>query len=366
MNLRRKFIYDFGVSQDDPLTELRVLDPKPGDRILCIASAGEVPIELLVNTPSSIKIDAVDIAESQLFLSNLKLKAAISLEPTDAARFLGYLPANRNQRETWLNHITATLPDRETQFWNANPGICERGPIHLGRYETYIARFAPVGRWLLGGKQVLLGLFDCGDIDEQKNYFDHQLRSRLLKNLFRLMFNRRLYRKGGIAEKGSIHMSKQNIGLTFYKQFRNFCTDTPVRENWMLQFVLFDRVLYEDALPAFLHEEGARKLRNENHRLRLIHQSYNDLLATSPINRYNLFAFSNISDWQTQNKFAQLMHLVAQKAAPYSRGLLRYIHSSGTIPSDVYHKIASNPELGTALLKKDRFPFYKLIPITVN
>lgn len=67
---KRNYLYDFGLSQDDPLSELRVLHLREGDRVLCIASAGEVPLELLVASPDSVKIDAMDIAENQLFLSN--------------------------------------------------------------------------------------------------------------------------------------------------------------------------------------------------------------------------------------------------------------------------------------------------------
>jgi S-adenosylmethionine:diacylglycerol 3-amino-3-carboxypropyl transferase len=60
--MKRKYIYDFGVSQDDPQSELKTLELTQGDRVLCIASAGEVPLELLANSDQSITIDAVDIA----------------------------------------------------------------------------------------------------------------------------------------------------------------------------------------------------------------------------------------------------------------------------------------------------------------
>lgn len=82
-----EILYDFCISQDDPATELRALNLSLGDRVLCVASAGEVPLELLVNSDESIKIDAVDISGPQLYLSNLKFKAAMALKGTEAARF---------------------------------------------------------------------------------------------------------------------------------------------------------------------------------------------------------------------------------------------------------------------------------------
>ena len=359
--IKRKFLYDFGVSQDDPLSELKALQPAPGDRILCIASAGEVPLELLVNS-----LDAVDIAESQLFLSNLKLKAAIALEIEEAARFLGYFPTAKPDRKSWFDQIKSTLPDKEVNFWLDNPQVFDKGPIRLGRYETYIALFAPMGRWLLGGYRKLLGLFETMGIQEQKEYFDHELRTGLLKNLFKLMFHRRLYKGGGISEQGLMHMGEQNIGLKFYGKFRDFCTNTPVRENWMLQFVLFNRVLFEEALPSYLHPEGRRFLQEEHERLQFTKMSYTDILKTSQRGLYNKFALSNVSDWLTEDDFMELMDIMSKKAGDNARGLIRYIHSSGIVPSKLANNIHLNQNLGDRLLEQDRFPFYKLIPFEIE
>ncbi len=364
--MNRKYLYDFGVSQDDTRSELRALELIPSDRVLCIASAGEVPLELLVNSDSSITIDAVDIASSQLMLSNLKLQAALALQTEEAARFLGYLPSDKQSRKKWLQKIKDNLPEQEIQFWQRNPKIFEDGPIHLGRYETYIALFAPMGRLLLGGKRKLRGLFECGDIREQKSYFDTQLRSGLLKNLFKLMFHRQLYKNQGVSEQGLIHMGKNNIGITFYNKFRDFCINTPVRENWMLQFVLFGQVLYEDALPSYLLPEGRKRLSDESARLNFIEQSYTQILQNSEAGTYNKFALSNVSDWLSAEDFGELMYLIANKSGSDIRGLIRYIHSPGYIPDDLQDVFQLNKEWGKQLLEQDRFPFYKLIPFKIN
>lgn len=362
----QKFLYDFGVSQDDPQSELKALQPLPGDRILCIASAGEVPLELLVQTHKSIKIDAVDIAQTQLFLSNLKLQAAIHLDPEQASRFLGYFPTNKKEREKAFNRIKSSLPTDEINFWVQNKTIFQKGPIHLGRYETYIARFAPLGRWLLGGRQRLSGLFETSGIKEQKDYFDTKLRITLLKNLFWLMFHPWLYKKRGVSEQGLIHVGPSNIGLKFYAQFRDFCTGTPVRKNWILQFVLFNKVIYQEALPFYLTAKGRQQLRNEKHRLQFINASYSKILKQNDQGKYNKFALSNVSDWLSTKNFMDLMNLISRKAGNDSRGLIRYIHSSGIDPSRLGKNVKLDENRGKYLLKKDRFPFYNLIPFTVT
>lgn len=360
--LKRRYIYDFGLSQDDPSSELRVLDLREGDRVLCIASAGEVPLELLVKSPDTVRIDSVDIAEAQLYLSNLKLQASLRLGGKDAAYFLGYRPAEKSDRKEWFSQVIKDLPEDEAKFWKKHPSILKRGPVHLGRYETYISLFAPIGRFLLGGKNRMLGLFECKSIKEQKNYFDLRLRSGLLRGLFKVMFSKQLYKSGGIPEKGLIHMGKENIGMKFYQQFRDFCTNTPVRENWLLQYVLFNCVLYEEALPSYLQQSYREKLLNYEGRLTFIKKSYTDILRESGKSRYNKFALSNVSDWLTAEKFTELLLLIAEKGDEGSRGLIRYIHSAEIEDPQLWELIIFEIKAGKELLKQDRFPFYKLIP----
>lgn len=364
--LRQKFIYDFGVAQDDPHSELSALKLSSGDRVLCIASAGEVPLDLLLNSDASIPIDAVDIDRSQIYLSHLKLKASQNLEEWDAARFLGFLPADLNHRITWFELFEAKLPEDESIFWKEHCEIFKKGPIHLGRYGTYIARFAPIGRWLLGGSKVLQGLFECDGIAQQKAYFDEKLRSDLLKKLFRLIFHPRIYKNRGISEQGLQHMGSENIGNTFYNKFRDFCTATPARENWILQFVLFDRVIFKEALPSYLHPDEKNRLQEETGRLRLLKSSYTEILEQEDDGFYNKFALSNVSDWLSVEDFTRLLQIIAQKSGDDAAGLIRYIYTAEVSDASVKDTLGLDPEAGEELLKQDRFPFYRLIPFSFN
>lgn len=360
----RNYLYDFGVAQDDPSSELRALKPVAGDRILCIASAGEVPLELLVTTHASIPIDAVDIDRSQLYLSKLKLIAAQTLDNWDAARFLGFLPADLRHRINWFELFQEEMPEEESQFWKEHSQIFNKGPIHLGRYETYIARFAPFGRWLLGGGKVLNGLFECGGIEEQRTYFDEEFHTGLLKKLFRIIFHPRIYKNRGISEQGLQHMGSKNIGNTFYNKFRDFCTATPARENWILQYVLFDKVLYKEALPSYLHPDKKDRLNEQDGRLRFLNKSYTEILEQKAEGYYNKFALSNVSDWLSVIDFTRLMQIIAAKSGQNAAGLIRYIYTAEVNDPIIKESLGFDIEAGEELLKHDRFPFYKLIPFS--
>lgn len=362
----KTYLYDFGVSQDDTGSELRALDLKANDRVLCIASAGEIPLELLVNSPKSVRIDASDIAVSQLHLTRLKLQAAIHLNRSEAARFLGFMPAEASERKAWFKRIEPGLTETEVTFWDSHRSIFKYGPVNLGKYETYMRRFSPLGRLLLGGRKKLNGLFETTTIEQQKTYFDEKLRTGLLKNLFNIMFHPRLYKQRGISEQGLIHWKDQKLGLKFYEQFRDFCTNTPVKKNWMLQFVLFNRVLFEDSLPDYLQPENRSRLKNESERLRFTELSVTECVRISETGFYNKFALSNVSDWLTAEDFTELLQLIAFKAGTDSRGLIRYIHSAEVKDPGLPDRLGFDPAVGQILLNHDRFPFYRLIPFSFN
>ncbi|WP_069130933.1 DUF3419 family protein [Rhodohalobacter halophilus] len=361
---KREFIYDFGLAQDDAKSELSALSLKENDRVLCIASAGEIPLELLVNSHESVMIDAVDIAASQIYLSRLKLKVALHFERIQAAQFLGYMPAKETDRALWFHQIAPELTETELKFWMNHLSILKYGPVNLGKYETYIRRFSPLGRLLLGGRKKLNGLFEARSIEEQKSYFDEILRAGLLKNLFNVMFHPKLYKQRGISEQGLIHWKDQHLGHKLYNQFRDFCTNTPVRENWMLQFVLFNRVLFEESLPDYLQPKGISRLHEESERLRFRKESVTESMNRRDAGYYNKFALSNVSDWLSAEDFTELLQIIAQKSGPDAKGLIRYIHSARVTDLKLPEILGFDEKGGEKLLAEDRFPFYKLIPFS--
>lgn len=357
-------LYDFGLSQDDPATELRALDLKPDDRLLCIASGGELPLSILAKGP--LLIDAVDISLAQLQLSKLKLAAVLALDVEEAARFLGYIPCNKEQRLRQFSMVREYLGEPERNFWEDHLFVFKKGPIHYGRYERYFARFRQLGLFLIGGPEKLYGLFECNDIEAQRKYFDEILRSELLERLFKIIFHPRLYKRRGISEQGLIHDGKQDIAQTFFNQFRNFCTQTLARENYLLQFLFLGNVIYYEALPFFLQERGMTIIRLRHSSIHYQNLSYSDIIRESPEGTYNKFALSNVCDWLGEEAFSGLLQLIAEKADSNSKALLRYVYNIHPIPEELDQTIIVNSSKGEELRRKDRFPFYNLMPIDIK
>ena len=359
-----RYLYDFGLSQDDPATEFRALDLKAGDRLLCIASAGELPLSILAQEP--LLIDAVDTSMAQLQLSKLKLAAVLALDIEEAARFLGYIPCDKEQRLRQFGMVTEYLGTQEKNFWEDHLFVFKKGPIHYGRYEQYFTRFRRLALFLLGGHERLYGLFECESREAQEEYFDRFLKSELLERLFKIVFDTRLYKRRGISKQGLIHEGKRDIGAFFASQFRNFCTQTLARQNYFLQILFLGNVIYYEALPDFLQERGMTITRLRHNSIHYHHLSYSDIIRESPEGTYNKFALSNVGDWLDEGTFSDLLQLIAQKADSNSKALLRYVHYAPSIPDKLEQTIVPDRSQGEVLRLKDRFPFYNLVPMDIR
>lgn len=358
-----KFLYNFGMSQDDAETEKKALDIKNRTRLICIASAGELPLNILAS--SSIQIDAVDVDSSQLNLAKLKMMAAIHLDPTEAARFIGYYSGSSEERASLYKKLEQYLDAPEKRFWCKHPYVFGKGPIHWARFEKYLSRFSRIALKILGRKN-MMRLFEFDDVESQRDFFNRHMDSRRLKLIFKVAFHPKIYKKRGMDERALVHGGRRNIADFFFGRFRDFCTATLARRNYFLQFTFFNRILFAEALPEFLTHQGNQMLRKSIGNLSFINESISDHIRKKPMGYYDSFALSNVGDWMSQEDYAALLRIIANKSAKEGRSLLRYIHFANPIPKNLMGIIQSDPNLGAELESVDRYPFYSLVPMKIS
>jgi S-adenosylmethionine-diacylglycerol 3-amino-3-carboxypropyl transferase len=356
-------LYNYGISQEDALTEYQALDIRPGDRVLCIASAGEIPLNLLAMGVG--KIEAVDISAGELALARLKLAASRALEPLEAAAFLGYQEASRTRRGRLLARVSDFLEDEDRRFWSAHVAAVEAGAINVGRFERYLDALRPLGLTLLGRKK-LLGLFEEESPEGQRDYFDRSLSPALLRMAFRIAFDPRVYRGRGVAAEGLVHGGQYDAAGFFLRRFRDFCTETPARSNMYLQYVFWKRILFPEALPGYLTPDGMDRVRRHHANLTWRLNSVQQALGEAPPGTFNKIHLSNVGDWMTCNQYAGLLARVAEKAGRPGRVAARYIYLDHPVPAEATARLVRRDELGEQLIGHDRFPFYHLVVMEVE
>ncbi len=356
-------LFDFGIAQEDALTEHRAMNLGPSDKLLCITSGGEVPLNLLA--VDGVSITSVDVSPNQSALARLKLAAILKLEPQEAAGFLGYMQMSPDKRQSLYKSLSDGLSEFDRGFWGKNNDAVQFGCINSARFERYIQRFNGIAVALIGKKN-LRKLLECDTIQEQYQLFDQKIRTTMLKCLFRVAFHPAIYKNKGISEQGMINEGENNMAEFFFDKFRDFCCSTLTSVNYFFQYTFFNQVLYLKALPEYLSAEGYQKVREGHSKLEFKTGSIATILKSSPDDAYNKFHLSNIGDWMSHEEFAELLNLIYQRALPGGRISTRYIHKVHSIPQNLKRKFVPDFKFGDELMKTDRYPFYKLVPLSIH
>lgn len=355
------FLYNYGISQEDAFTESKALNLASGDSLLCIASAGEIPLNIAAT--ADVKISSADVSADQIRLCRIKQTAALNLDLLKAASFLGYMNMQENKRERiFRDDIMPYLSETDRKYWNENLDAVKGGVINYGRFEKFIIKVAVVGR-LVVGKKNLYSLFECNTIEEQKEIFDNKITGLIVNGIFRVAFHPWIYKNRGIDPLGLTHCGARDIGEFFFHRFRNFCCNTLSRENYFLQYTFFNSVLFPEALPEFLQQRiHSRFVINANN---IVYQktSIEKALEIAEPGKFNKIHLSNIGDWMSEKAMTDLFRLIRDKTLPGARIVLRYIHLNHKI-SDFVPELVADYNLGDNLVLNDRYPFYSVVPIT--
>ncbi len=358
------FLFDFGLSQEDPLTEQFVLDVKPGDKILSLASAGDVPLSLL-SMNRNIDIKAVDISDSQIKLCRLKLVSAMTLVCPLNGQFLGYMRCDENIREQlYKDVIRPVLKAEDASFWDKNIHFIRKGIINAGRFERYIRKLKAVASLFIG-RDNIRNLIEASDTEKQIYIFENKIATRKsIQLLFRIAFHPAIYRKRGLQDQALIHANK-STGERFYGKFRDFCIANPATENYFLQYFLTGTCMTPAALPHYLRPENRDHLSANSSRIAFQNISIQQALSENPDGYFTGIHLSNLGDWSDQHQFADLLKLIRTRCNSGTRLCYRYLQKNHFLSLGKEDFTIGIEDSGIAE-RKDRFPFYGILQVTLG
>jgi S-adenosylmethionine-diacylglycerol 3-amino-3-carboxypropyl transferase len=356
-------LYDFGISQEDPLTELDVLSINEKDHLLCVASGGEVPLSILSLRPG-IHITAVDISKSQLMLCELKRQAAIHLPFPLNGQFLGYADLPQSDRfQIYSKQIAPYLPEDHREFWLDNYEVILEGVVNNGRFEQYIKRLREVASILIGKKNID-ALLHSGDLEEQAEIFDQRIGSRkALRLFFRIAFHPSIYKKRGLDSKALMH-ARSNIGEMFFNKFRSFCTATPASKNYFLQYFLRGNCNETKAFPEYLQEQNLSNLINNQEQLSFSQSSLQTELNLHQPSTFTKIHLSNIGDWMSADEFENLLIILQRTCNDQTSLCYRFLQKNHLENLATGSSHFTINELNFE--QRDRFPFYSILSMNCH
>ncbi len=321
----------------------------PGDDVLCICSAGDNALALLLDGPRS--VTALDMSPAQAALMKLKLAALARFEDwDDLAALIGLRPGAPLDL---YDRLRPHLDDQATGWLDAHADDLEAGILHRGRLEAYFADFRARHLADLWPDDLMDRLLAC-DLPGQRALFDAEADSPAFARAFQEHFGRENMEKQGRDPAQFAHVAGGDPGRWFYDRacwaFRTF----PLGDNPYVQQFFFGRLHDDEAAPRWLRPSSFGPLKELLPRLSLHLGELEQLLADSPDGAFSHGAFSDAFEYMSPELSDAVFRRLAERFRP-GRIAWWNLLVPRAAPADAWRP---RPDLSAPLFARDRAWFY--------
>lgn len=340
---------------EDPLVLRRALRIVPGERVFSIGAAGDNALALLLESPE--RVVALDFNPVQIALTQLKAAALRQLDHADLLRFLGVTPGIDRQR--LYQALRNQLPAEARSYWDAHIPLVERGIIHGGRFERYLAL---IRRWILPLTQpprTVQQFLTCASADAQRELWQHTWNNWRWRLLLRLVFSRALLGQLGRDPAFFKFVAMHDVG-NYFLQTANRCVALlPVANNYFIEYILTGCYSGRHGLPPYLEQANHARLRECLPALQLVHASMEDYFARPDTPAFDAFNLSDCFEWMSAAAAEQLLQAVLARARPGARLCYWNLLVPRRRPATLSEQLVAEQTLANELHAIDRAFFYR-------
>lgn len=347
----------FGMSWEDPASDKRALQIRPGESLMTVTSGACNTLTLLLEDPG--KIFAVDINPSQSWLLELKRAAIRHLDHGNLRGFLGMTPSEDRLKTYGRLSSELTLPAR--QYWNSHSEAIRSGIIHAGKYESFIRLFSRALR-VMQGKKRIDGLYLSDTLDKQKAYFDTTWNTVQWRLIFKLLVSKRLLaRRGLTADYFKFDDGSTSFSESFFRRTRHVMCDIAIQPNYFLAQYLMARYRSEDAVPAYLQKDNLQVVRDRLDRIEIVTAPAQIWMSEQPEASLDALSLSNICELMSVDETGRLFAEVARVGRPGARICFRNLIVTRDVPENLKGRIVLQEQLSRQLLAEDRSFVYSRV-----
>lgn len=334
---------------------LEALEPKAGDRILSIASAGDNSFSLLCGNPDLVV--AVDINPVQLNLVALKKAAFQHLDYHDFLAFLGFT-AHANRMELF-NRLKEGLSPSALKFWKQRSSEIEAGIIHAGKFEKYFQLFRKRMLPLLHSKARISALFVKKEAGAQKEFFEKQWFNWRWKMAFKIFFSRWSMGRLGRDPK-FLNEVKVSVSTFILEQAKKHLSSVYCQENYFLHYIL--KGDFGSKLPHYARAENFQIIKSNLDRLIIFQGLAED--AFKEYQGFNKFNLSNIFEYMELDLFDEVSRNILNNSDPKSR----FAYWNLMVPRKMHHQhkaLMADAKYGICL-ERDKGFFYRDFNLSIR
>lgn len=271
------------------------LDIQPGDRLLCITSAGCNVLNALLRKPQ--KVVAIDLNPVQNKLLALKAHI-IRHHPHAVFRGLLGLEGAEGVEKAWPL-VEASLP-AERGFWLSFFRQHPKGILPAGKLESYLNGFYHSLDSSTQEKLKKLLTFDR--VAEQRAFFLEELHVSSFRSQFIEYFDEQNLSKG--RDPKLFRYAVETGGESFYLRLMQQISTVPVKGNFFFRFFFFGpEGLPEAVLPPCYQSGNYLLLRAQLHKLQIEEGEAVDYLLSEKGGEINKASLSNIFEYTSAEEF---------------------------------------------------------------
>ncbi len=311
--IERRVSFDlvrYGNCWEDADILCEALQPRPGARILSIASAGDNVLALLAE---GAEVVAADLSGAQLACLELRCAAFRRLDHPGVLAFLGVQPAD-NRLATYTR-LEPDLSPCARAFWGRCPQRVSEGIIHAGKFEAYFKTFRTRVLPWIHSRQTVARLLEPRDMEARNLFYQRTWNNRRWRLIFRVFFSRIVMGRLG-RDPEFFRYVQGSVADRVLKRAEYALTVLPTHENPFLDYIVTGN--FSRTLPRYLHPDRFEAVREGLDRLTWFQgpiETAAQQYAASGFDGFNLSDIFEYVDLATSDGIFHQLVAVAKRGA---------------------------------------------------
>lgn len=326
------------------------LQPRPGMRVLSIASAGDNALALLAEGADVV---AVDLNAAQLACLELRCAAFRRLEYDDCLKFLGVQAAD-DRVETYTQ-LAGDLTLVSRAFWKKHSQQIAGGIVHAGKFEDYFRTFRTRVLPLIHSRQQVARLLEPKDAAAREAFWRDSWNNWRWRLLFRLFFSRFLMGRLG-RDPEFFRYVEGSVSDRIMERAHYALTVLPTDSNPYLEYIATGN--FGAALPRYLRREHFEAIREGLDRLTLFHGPIEQAARAHAAGGIDAFNLSDVFEYVNPDAARLLYGEMLNVANAGAR--LAYWNTlvPRSCPEEYADRVEPLSELSAELFARDKAFFY--------
>jgi len=251
------------MANEDTSLEIAVCAKLRPRNVLAVSGSGSRCLSLLC-VDSIEKLMIVDLAESQIFIAQLRLQLIKALSFEEYLQFWGYPPFHndnfKEMRKKVIGRLSLSDEAREYLTDTFQKSSWEK-LLYLGKWEQTFITFSKAIKLLLG--KHVNKIFSFTNLDDQRRYIKEDFPSKRFSTLLNILGNKKIFNfllyKGGFVKK-NISASY----LEYYQSaFQSLFTHDLANKSFFLQLCFLGGIHLPEGIIPEGRKENFTKVKNQ-------------------------------------------------------------------------------------------------------